>query len=65
MFFCPTCQKEFMEEEKLVKHMSKCWREKNPSHKSKPAPRGEDCVTRKMSNDAQDFFNSFIKEDVK
>lgn len=59
MFFCPTCQKEFIEEEKLVKHMSKCWREKNPSHKSKPAPRSEDIVSKQINDDIIAFFNSF------
>ena len=59
MFICPTCGKQFEMEGTLVKHMSKCWREKNPNQKSKPAPRSEDINTRKVSNDILDFFNSF------
>lgn len=59
MFICPTCKKQFEEEEILVKHMAKCWREKNPTHKSKPAPRSEDINSRKATNDIMNFFNSF------
>ena len=59
MFICPTCGKQFDTENALVKHMSKCWREKNPTHKSKPAPRSEDINTREDSQDILDFFNSF------
>lgn len=59
MYICPTCGKQFNLEEILVKHMSKCWREKNPAHKSKPAPRSEDINTRKVNTDILNFFNSF------
>ena len=59
MFICPTCGKQFEMEDALVKHMSKCWREKNPNHKSKPAPRSEDVNTREDNQDILDFFNSF------
>ena len=59
MFICPTCGKQFDKEDALVKHMSKCWREKNPNHKSKPAPRSEDVNTREDNQDILDFFNSF------
>ena len=59
MFICPTCGKQFEMEGALVKHMSKCWREKNPTHKSKPAPRSEDINTREDIQDILDFFNSF------
>ena len=59
MFICPTCGKLFEMEDALVKHMSKCWREKNPNHKSKPAPRSEDINTREDNQDILDFFNSF------
>ena len=59
MFICPTCGKQFDEKSILVKHMSKCWREKNPNHKSKPAPRSEDINTREDNQDILDFFNSF------
>ena len=59
MFICPICGKQYEVEEILVKHMSKCWREKNPNHKSKPAPRSEDINTREDNQDILDFFNSF------
>lgn len=59
MYFCPTCGKQFEMEDALVKHMSKCWREKNPTHKSKPAPRSEDINTVEVSNDILKFFSSF------
>ena len=59
MFICPTCGKQIEMEDALVKHMSKCWREKNPTHKSKPAPRSEDINTREDKQDIIDFFNSF------
>ena len=59
MFICPTCGRQFEREDVLVKHMSKCWREKNPHQKSKPAPRSEDVNTREDSKDILDFFNSF------
>ena len=59
MFICPICGKQFEMEDALVKHMSKCWREKNPNHKSKSAPRSEDINTREDNQDILDFFNSF------
>ena len=59
MFICPTCGKQFEMEDALVKHMSKCWREKNPNHKSKPAPRSEEINTREENQDILDFFTSF------
>ena len=59
MFICPTCEKQFEMEDALVKHMSKCWREKNPHLRSKPAPRSEDVNIREISNELIDFFDSF------
>ena len=59
MYICPTCNKQFDAEDILVKHMSKCWREKNLGHHSKPAPRSEDINTREVSNDILNFFGSF------
>ena len=59
MFICPTCGKQFEMEDALVKHMSKCWREKKPHLRSKPAPRSEDVNTREISNELIDFFDSF------
>ena len=59
MFICSICGKQFEMEDALVKHMSKCWREKNPTHKSKPAPRSADINTREENQDILNFFNSF------
>lgn len=59
MFICPTCGKQFDTEDALVKHYMRCWKERNPNHKSKLAPRSEDINTREDSQDILDFFNSF------
>lgn len=59
MYICPVCKKEFDVEEVLVKHYLKCWKEKNPTHKSKPAPRSKDINTREDNPAILDFFNSF------
>lgn len=59
MYICPTCNKQFEKEEILVKHFSKCWKEKNPNARSKPAPRSEDINTKEINNELIDFFNSF------
>lgn len=59
MYICPVCNKPFNAESILVKHYGKCWREKNPNHKSKPAPRSENVNTREDNKDILDFFNSF------
>ena len=61
MYICPTCSKEFEKEEDLVKHFLKCWKDKNPNHQSKPAPRSEDINTREINEDVMNFFNSFQK----
>ena len=59
MFVCPTCGKQFDAEEILVKHYLKCWKEKNPYHQSKSAPRSEDINTREDNQAILDLFNSF------
>ena len=59
MFVCPTCGKQFDVEDVLVKHYLKCWKEKNPYHQSKSAPRSEDINTREDNQAILDFFNSF------
>ena len=59
MFVCSICGKQFETEDVLVKHMSKCWREKNPTYKSKPAPRSEDINTREDNQEILNFFQSF------
>ena len=62
MYICPTCNKEFNTEETVVKHFLKCWKDKNPCHKSKSAPRSKDINTREVNEDVMNFFNSFQKE---
>ena len=59
MYICPICNKSFTSEEIIVKHMLKCWKEKHPYAKSKPAPRSEDINTREINDDIMNFFNSF------
>ena len=59
MYICPVCGKQFDNEDALVRHYSKCWKEKNPTHKSKSAPRSEDINTRKINGDVMNFFSSF------
>ena len=59
MYICPTCHKGFQTEEMIRKHFLTCWKEQNPFHKSKFAPRGEDIETRKINDDVINFFNSF------
>lgn len=59
MYICPTCQREFSKEEAISKHFLKCWKEKHPYHKSNPAPRSEDVVTKEINDEILDFFTSF------
>ena len=61
MYICPICNKEFETENLITKHFLKCWKDKNPGYKSKPAPKKEDVVIREINNDVLDFFNSFKK----
>lgn len=61
MFICPTCAKEFNTEDVIQKHFLACWKEQHPYHKSKPAPRSENIITREISNDVINFFNSLNK----
>ena len=59
MYICPTCEKQFRTEEILTKHFLKCWKDKNPNHRSKAAPRSEDINTKEITSEISDFFNSF------
>lgn len=61
MYICPTCNKEIEKEDDAVKHFLRCWKEKNPHIKSKPAPCSEDINTKEVSDDVMNFFNSFGK----
>ena len=62
MYICPVCNNLFDTEEDVSKHSLKCWRAKNPNHKSKPAPHSEDKIEREVTNEVLDFFASFQKE---
>ena len=52
MYICPICNRKFEKEEKLAKHFLPCWKENNPFHISKEAPRI-------VNDDIMNFFNSF------
>lgn len=62
MYICPICEKEYIDEDDMRKHLLKCWREAHPYHKSKDAPRSEDVSTRKINDEMSDFFGSLRKE---
>ena len=59
MYICPNCKKEYDTEDVLVKHYLKCWKDRNPCHQSKSAPRSEDINTREVNDSVINFFNSF------
>ena len=59
MYICPVCNKQFKEEDILVKHYLSCWKKENPHLRSKPAPRSEDIHTREVNKEVEDFFNLF------
>ena len=59
MYICSVCSCKFESRENLTTHFLKCWKEKNPNHKSKSAPRSEDVNTREDEDDILSFFNSF------
>lgn len=61
-YICPTCNKEFDTDEEVSKHFLKCWKDNNPHHKSKPAPRSEDINTSEISDDIANFFASLKGE---
>lgn len=58
MYICPTCNKEFKEENMIQQHFLSCWKEQHPYHKSKPAPRGKDI---NISKGSENILN-FLKE---
>lgn len=59
MYICPVCNKQFREENILVKHYLSCWKKENPHLRSKSAPRSEDINTREVNKEVKDFFNLF------
>lgn len=60
MYICLTCKKEFNTEDEIRSHLSSCWREKHPYHKSKTAPKGKDIITREVNDDIANFFKGFV-----
>ena len=62
IYVCPTCGKELSNEEEIATHFLKCWKEQNPHHKSKPAPRSEDIVTTEVNEDIMKFFTTLQEE---
>lgn len=61
MFICPACSEEFNSERAMREHFLQCWKEIHPFHQSKSAPRSEDIVTKKVSDDITNFFNSLTR----
>ena len=61
MYICPICNESFETETDITKHSLKCWREQNPYHQSKPAPRSENIEERKINSEMSDFFSSLQK----
>lgn len=64
MYICPTCKKEFLTEEKIVKHSLSCWRKANPNHQSKNAPIGAPIEHREINADVANFFNTFLERKI-
>lgn len=62
MYICPICNRSFETEEHIAKHSLKCWREKNPNHQSKPAPRSANVEKRTINDDVLNFFTSLRPE---
>ena len=58
MYICPTCNKQFNNEEAVAKHSLKCWKEHNPNHRSKEAPHSENIIERKIDSNVLNFFIS-------
>jgi hypothetical protein len=58
VYICPTCGRECDTEEEVSKHFLKCWKDNNPHHISKSAPRSEDINMREANQDILDFFAS-------
>ena len=62
IYICPTCGKELNKKEEIAAHFLKCWKEQNPHHKSKSAPRSKDITMIKVSEDIEKFFASLQEE---
>lgn len=59
MYRCPLCNKAFPDEDTIVKHSMKCWREQYPNHKSKPAPCKGNTTVREIDPQIEEFFAAF------
>ena len=64
IYICPDCGKEYETEQDITKHFMKCWKDNNPHHKSKPAPRSADINVSTANDDIIQFFNSLKGEDT-
>ena len=53
-----------LEASDITKHFMKCWKDNNPHHKSKPAPRSADVNVSTANDDIIQFFNSLKGEDA-
>ena len=60
MYLCPVCNKEFSQEELVVKHALGCWRKQYAGHSVKHAPRTT-AVTREVDPQIEDFFKKGIE----
>lgn len=62
MYICPICNKLFENEETIIKHSLRCWKEHNLNHKSKPAPCKGNITKRQVNDNVLSFFTSFKKD---
>lgn len=62
MYICPTCKRTFINPDKLTSHFLPCWKEHNPNHISKPAPRSEDKIEREVNDEMANFFAMLNKQ---
>ena len=65
MYICPTCNRKFKTGEEVAKHSLSCWRQHNPNHRSKPAPRSDDIVHIEINDDVVKFFKDLNNADSK
>jgi hypothetical protein len=61
MFICPVCKKQYEKDQDVAKCFLKCWKEQNPVHKSKNAPKSEDKIERQCEESVLNFFEKFNK----
>lgn len=63
MYICPTCNRSFKDEETITRHFLGCWKEHNPNHRSKSAPRSKDIINRTIDSDVLNFFTSLQQKE--